>query len=199
MCSTTFASLGRAQATALGFSDLPLAVIPHPFGSRSRAEIRELAGDCVADLAKLLCEPVEARRGGDAVGSVAPPRAVLISVADDPDAINHLVRERNWGDGLPVVPPTEARVARMLNHSVRGRHDVVAAIAPGFGVATVEGIAINAVLAGCDPAYLPVLIAATEAMAEPQVNLQVIQTTTHPGAVMLMLNGPVILLVILLL
>lgn len=192
MCSTTFASLGRAQATALGFSDLPLAVIPHPFGSRSRAEIRELAGDCVADLAKLLCEPVEARRGGDAVGSVAPPRAVLISVADDPDAINHLVRERNWGDGLPVVPPTEARVARMLNHSARGRHDVVAAIAPGFGVATVEGIAINAVLAGCDPAYLPVLIAATEAMAEPQFNLQVIQTTTHPVAVMLMLNGPVV-------
>lgn len=192
MCSTTFTGLGRAQAKALGFPDLPLAVIPHPFGSRTRSEIREMAGHCVAEIAGLLCAPAEARRSNVATGSISPPGAALVTVTDDPDAVNQLVRERHWGDGLPVVPPTEERVSRMLSHSTRARHDIVASIAPGFGVATVEGIAINAVLAGCDPAYMPVLIAATEAMAEPQFNLQVIQTTTHPVAVMLMINGPIV-------
>ena len=79
---------------------------------------------------------------------------------DDLDAINKLYRERRWSDGLPIVPPTRERVARMLACTKRKPDEVVAKLAPGFGEATVERIAINAVMAGCDPEYLPVLIAA---------------------------------------
>lgn len=117
-------------------------------------------------------------------------RAASFEAADDLDAINRLYRERRWSDGLPVVPPTAERVERMLAHTRRGRHDLVAHVAPGYGAATVERIAINAVLAGCDPEYLPVLIAATEAVADPEFNLQGIQATTNPVAVWLVLNGP---------
>ena len=116
--------------------------------------------------------------------------AARFEAPDDLDAINRLYRERRWSDGLPVVPPTVERVERMLRASPRGRHDVVAAVAPGFGEATVERIAINAVLAGCDPEYLPVLIAATEAVAAPEFNLQGIQATTNSAAVWVIVNGP---------
>ncbi|HUP95614.1 MAG TPA: hypothetical protein VM164_11940 [Burkholderiales bacterium] len=118
-------------------------------------------------------------------------RAPTFEAPDDLQAINRLYRERRWSDGLPIVPPTGERVDRMLEHTRRGRHEIVAAVAPGYGAATVERIAINCVMAGCDPEYLPVLIAATDAIADPAFNLQGIQATTNPVAVWLVLNGPV--------
>jgi hypothetical protein len=120
-----------------------------------------------------------------------PDCARLVEVEDDLDAVYRLTSERGWGDGLPIVPPTQERVEAMLAQGKRDRYDVVARVAPGFGAATVERIAINAVLAGCHPAYLPVLIAAVEAVSESQFNLQAIQATTNPVAVWLIVNGPV--------
>ncbi len=117
--------------------------------------------------------------------------ARTIVAPDDLDAVNRLYRDRRWSDGLPVVPPTVERVERMLRHTRRARDEVVAQIAPGFGAATVERIAINAVIAGCDPEYLPALIAATGAVASPEFNLQGIQATTNSVAVWIIVNGPV--------
>ena len=119
-------------------------------------------------------------------------RAASFEVTDDLDEINRLYRERRWSDGLPIVPPSAERVERMLKYTQRPREEVVARVAPGFGAASVERIAINAVMAGCDPQYLPVLIAATEAIAEPEFNLQGIQATTNPVAVWLVINGPIV-------
>ena len=118
-------------------------------------------------------------------------RAVLFEALDDLDAINEMYHERRWTDGLPIIPPTEERVLRMLKHSRRSPDDVVAILAPAFGAATVERIAINAVMAGCPDALLPVLVAAVEAVAEKGFNLQAIQCTTHPAAVWIIVNGPV--------
>ena len=118
-------------------------------------------------------------------------RVATFESSDDIEAINRLYRERKWSDGLPIVPPTPERVARMLEHTKRQRYDVVTHVAPGSGAATVERIAVNAVMAGCDPQYLPILIAATEAIAEPEFNLQGIQATTNPVAVWLVVNGPI--------
>jgi hypothetical protein len=118
-------------------------------------------------------------------------RAATFEAPDDIEAINRIYRERRWSDGLPIIPPTAERVERMLAGTSRSRYEVVARVAPAYGAATVERIAINAVLAGCDPGYLPVLIAATEAVAEPQFNLQGIQATTNPVAVWIIVNGPI--------
>jgi hypothetical protein len=120
----------------------------------------------------------------------ADERAALFEAPDDYDAINQLYRSHRWSDGLPIVPPTVERVAQMLTQTHRAPGEVVARIAPGFGAATVERIAINAVLAGCDPEYLPVLIASVEAVAAPEFNLQGIQATTNPVAVWIVVNGP---------
>ena len=117
-------------------------------------------------------------------------RAVLFEAPDDIEAINRLYHERRWSDGLPVVPPTVERVERMLASAHRPAAEIVASIAPGFGAATVERIAVNAVMAGCAPAQLPVVIAAVEAVSAPEFNLQGIQATTNPVAVWIIVNGP---------
>jgi hypothetical protein len=117
-------------------------------------------------------------------------RAALFEAPDDVEAINRLYRERRWGDGLPIVPPTVERVKQMLAHTRRRPDEVVSRVAPGFGVATVERLAINAVMAGCDPAHLPAVIAAIEAAADAEFNLQGMQATTNPVAVWVIVNGP---------
>lgn len=115
----------------------------------------------------------------------------FVEAPDDLDEINRLFRRNNWTDGLPIVPPTEARVARMLAATSLKPDFVVASLAPAFGEATVERIAVNAVMAGCDPEYLPLLITAVQAVSDPQFNLQGIQATTNPVAVWILVNGPI--------
>ena len=187
VCSSAFTSLGRFQAKALRFSDLPIAVVPHPFGNLTRDQLRGLAAPCAEDIARLACEVP----APTVEGSIDISRAAQIEVPDDTDEINRLFREWRWTDGLPIVPPDSGRLERMLACTPRASGAVIAAIAPGFGAATVERIAINAVMAGCDPEYLPVLIAAAEAVAAPEFNLQAIQTTTNPTGVGMIVNGPI--------
>ena len=191
ICSAAFTTLGHAQAKSLGFADLPIAVIPHPFGSRTRGEVSQLAGECIADIVRLACEPVSGASPAAARAAAPPERAALIEAPGDLDELYRLFRERRWTDGFPVVPPTAARVERMLRHTRRNPADLVAAVPPAFGMATVERIAVNAVLAGCDPEYLPVVIAAVEAAMAPEFNFQGIQVTTNPGTPWLVINGPI--------
>ena len=99
--------------------------------------------------------------------------------------------EKGWTDGLPVVPPSPASLARMLASTARAPTDGVATIAPDGGAATVEAVAINAILAGCLPEHFAVVLAAVEAIADEHLNLHALQTTTNPAAVMLLVNGPI--------
>ena len=118
-------------------------------------------------------------------------RAKVVEAPGDLDELNRFYMKRRWGDGLPISPPTQEAVQRMLRHTKRAPDDVVATIAPGMGAATVEYIAIQAVMAGCYPEYLPVLIAAAEAVATPKFHLQAMQATTNPAAIWLIVNGPI--------
>src|SRR5215470_8723741 len=94
------------------------------------------------------------------------PAARTLQVEDDWSAIYELYVERGWTDGLPVIPPTAAKVAEFLGQTDRDRLEVVAVLPPRQGEATVEKIAINAVMAGCRPEYFRVLLTAVEAVAE---------------------------------
>ncbi len=114
-----------------------------------------------------------------------------IQVDDSAEAVNDLFLEKGWSDGLPVIPPTEDAVEKMLAGTNRNPADVVAAIPPRWGEATIEKIAINAVMAGCLPEYLPVITTAVTAMCEEPFNLAGVQPTTHPSAPLLILNGPI--------
>lgn len=191
VCSTAFEALGRAQAGALGSPDLPIALVPHPFGSRTRSELRDIAHDVAAQIARLVCGG-DRQPGGTAMEPGAETaNATRRSVPADIEDFQALSRKHRWSDGLPVIPPTIERVERMLEHTRRGRDELIASVAPAYGGATVELIAVNAVLAGCAPDALDVLIAAVEAATSPEFNLQGIQTTTNPAAVWLIVNGPI--------
>ncbi len=98
---------------------------------------------------------------------------------------------RGWSDGLPVVAPTPARVAAMLAACPRDRNYELGTMPPRQGVATIEILAVNAVMAGCRPAYFPVVVAAVEALLDPAFNLFAVQATTHPCSPCVIVNGPI--------
>ena len=107
------------------------------------------------------------------------------------EAAQEFYLERGWTDGLPIVPPTIERVEAMLAATPRDPQEIIGEIPPNWGSATVEKLAINAVMAGCKPKYLPVVITAVEAMCDPVFNLYAIQATTHPCAPLIIVNGPI--------
>ena len=111
-------------------------------------------------------------------------------MADDLDAFDTLYA-RGVTDGLPVIPPTAARVEAAIAASGRKRDELIALVAPRLGRGTVEKIAINAVMAGCRPEYLPAVIAGVEAICDPAFALVGVSGTTDAVAPLLILNGPV--------
>jgi hypothetical protein len=124
---------------------------------------------------------------GDAPPPSAPP---VLEVADDYEAFADAYEARGWGDGLPLVPPTRARVEAML--AALGDVDpdeVVGTLPPRFGQATRRIIAVNAVLAGCAPEHVAVLVSAVRALARPEVNLRGVNATTHSVAPLLIVHG----------
>ncbi len=98
---------------------------------------------------------------------------------------------RGWTDGLPVTPPTEERVARMLGGTALSPNEVVCALPPDLAECTVEKVAINAVMAGCLPEYLPVVLAAVKAAAGRRFNIHGISATTYFTGPVMVVNGPI--------
>lgn len=120
----------------------------------------------------------------------SPLRARKIEIAPQDDEFEFMF-DQGFTDGLPVVPPTPERVIRMLSGTRRDAQQVVALVPPNMGEATVEKIAINAVLAGCRPDYLPVVIAAIEAVCTDAFNVHGVMATTMGASPVLVVNGPI--------
>ena len=115
----------------------------------------------------------------------------LIEVEDSWEAANDWFLKEKLSDGLPIVPPTPERVERMLCATKRDPQEVIGPIPPKWAPCSIEKIAINAVMAGCAPDYLPAVIAAVEAICEPRFNLYGVQATTGYVGPALLLNGPI--------
>jgi hypothetical protein len=152
--------------------------------------VRRIAEDCAAQVAQLVVSRFGT--GSDSHHSAdSGARAQHIEAPADIEAFNDFCERERWSDGLPLIPPTVERVERMVQASGRAPEEIVASVAPGFGIATVERVAINAVMAGCRPEYLPVLLAAVQAVADRRFNLQGIQATTNPATPWIVVNGPI--------
>jgi len=116
-------------------------------------------------------------------------RSRRIEVADLEDDIE-LMFQRGWTDGLPVVPPTEERVLRMLDGTTRAPDDIVATVPPDLVEVTVEKVAIAAVMAGCLPEYLPWVLTAVEAVCNDEFNMHGVLATTMPVSPVIVCSGP---------
>jgi thiol-disulfide isomerase/thioredoxin len=99
--------------------------------------------------------------------------------------------ERGWSDGLPVVPPTDVRILRMLQGTARKPDEIVGDVPPNLSPITVEKVAINAVMAGCRPEYMPVVLAALEAALEPVFTMHGLLCTTCFSSPIIVVNGPI--------
>jgi hypothetical protein len=126
-------------------------------------------------------------------GSFPEVRIEKVQVKKDAfSEVNELFYARGWTDGLPIVPPTRERVEEMLKGSDLSPDFLITYVDPMVGQATVEKIAVNAVMAGCRPEYMPVLMAATEAIMDPYFNLRGMATTTNPDIPMIIVSGPIV-------
>ncbi len=108
---------------------------------------------------------------------------------EDPDTIYELFEKHGWGDGLPLVAPTDQRVTEMLSCIEFSPEEVIAVLPPRGGSATYRSVAVNAVMAGCKPEYFPVVVAAVKALGNQKINLRGVNTTTHPVAPLLIVHG----------
>lgn len=117
-------------------------------------------------------------------------RARKIEFGDYDDPVE-VCFERGWSDGLPVVPPTDVRVMRMLQGTTRKPGEVLGLIPPNLAECTVEKAAINAVMAGCKPEYMPVVLASIEAALEPEFTLHGLLATTYFSSPIIIVNGPI--------
>ena len=112
--------------------------------------------------------------------------------ATDPIAAMEYCYSQGWTDGLPVIPPTDERVAAFLGHLRRGREEVLGGVPERRRFVTLEQVAANAVMAGCLPEYAPVVLAAVEAILQPVFNLVGPSASLGGAGILLVVNGPVV-------
>jgi len=120
----------------------------------------------------------------------SPIRARKIVIGSQDDEFEFMF-DQGFSDGLPVIPPTPERVLRMLEGTRRDAQEIVGVMAPNLGEVTIEKIAINAVMAGCKPQYMPVVIAAVEAISTDDFNVHGVMATTMGASPVIVVNGPI--------
>ncbi len=143
----------------------------------------------VADVVTALTEPLSGEAlAPESPGTEKQPRIVFRGTLSE---THHFFYKKGWGDGLPIIPPTEAAVREMLTGTDLAPDHVVATITPRGGKATVEKIAVNAVMAGALPTHMPFLIAGVQALMTRKAYFSIPQVSTAGYSPMWIVNGPI--------
>jgi hypothetical protein len=181
-----FLSQAVATSAGLGMPNLPVALVPGHVDVQTEAELRRnvLAVTVDTVIEGLTAAPADA-------ADVLEPDPAAIVFEGTPDEVNRVFYERGWSDGLPIVPPTEARVREFLRFTDRDPDEELGILLPDLRSATVWSVAVNGVMAGCRPEYMPVLVALVEAMADRRYGVE--HSGNTPGSeTLIVLNGPII-------
>lgn len=179
-------TLSKAASQGLGYPNIAVAPVRGHPGLQSKEElqrnVRELTLDGVLDA--LFKMPAAKTLGGE-----PGPREVICSGSFED--VNEYFIEHELSDGLPIVPPTVEKVEAFLKYTDRKADEVLGVLLPDNRAATVWSVAVNGVMAGCRPEYMPVLVALTEAMADPRYGVEH-SGNTPGGETQIVLNGPII-------
>jgi len=181
-----FIGQAATTATGLGLPGLPVAIMPGHVDVQTVEELRaNVFGVTVEGVVQgLTAAPEKA-------SELVEPEPGEVVFEGTPDEINRFFYENGWSDGLPIVPPTAARVEEFLRHTDRDGDEQLGVLLPDRRSATIRTIAINGVMAGCRPEYMPVLVALIEAMADPRYGVE--HSGNTPGAeTLIIINGPII-------
>ncbi|MFH1739128.1 MAG: hypothetical protein ABIH23_08975 [bacterium] len=168
-----------------GMHPLPVVEYPGRILMQSPDDVRKAVEILVPEIEKALTEPIEPH-----VESVVEPGPREIVFTGSLEEINEYFYEHQWSDGLPIVPPTIGNVEEFLKYTDRSPEERIGVLKPGMGEATIWNIAVNGVMAGCRPEYMPILVTIVEVMADPQFGIEHAGST--PGwEALIILNGPI--------
>ena len=186
LVSEGFLRQAAATSVGLGLPNMPVALVPGHPDALSKEELRrntlEVTTEKVID--NLL-------RGGTLDTLAAEPGERDSVFSGGFEEVNDYFYDNEWSDGLPIVPPTRERVERFLNFTDRKADEVLGVMLPDNRAATVWSVAVNGVMAGCRPEYMPILVALIEAMADPNYGVE--HSGNTPGSeTLIILNGPII-------
>jgi hypothetical protein len=182
-----FVGQAKSLTPGMGVASLPLASIRGHIDALSDAELRDEV------MTSTLPQVIAALTGIAVDGAVVQPEPQPDDTVFDGsfDAVNEYFYEQRWSDGLPIVPPTRERVAAFLAFTDREAHEVLGKAPPDNRAATVWNVAVNGVMAGCRPEYMPVLVALAEAMTDPRYGVE--HSGNTPGSeTLIVVNGPII-------
>jgi hypothetical protein len=186
LVSEGFMTLASAASIGLGMANLPVALVPGHPGVQSKEELRrnilEVTLDRVVD--NLLSQPEGVKLDNE-------PGARDIIVRGSLEKIDEYFLAHELSDGLPIRPPTREAIEAFLRHTDRDPDEVLGVPLPDARAATVWSVAVNGVMAGCRPEYMPILVALIEAMCDPYYGVEH-SGSTPGGEVLIMLNGPLI-------
>jgi len=184
-----FATSTRLVARAEGLAHLRMVEGPPPnIAVLNPDEIHEYAGRILDEVITKLTHAPEGAVIESGRSASGRPESIVFS--GDLDAVNEHFRANLWCDGLPVIPPTLEKVEAMLRFTDRRRDEVIGVLAPRRLAATVWKVAVNGVMAGCRPEYLPVLVALVEAIADERFGVQQVGSTAG-WTPLIILNGPI--------
>ena len=181
-----FITQAATTSTGLGLPSLPIAIVPGHVDVQTAEELEQnVVGVTVDDVVRgLTVVP-------DDVTQKEEPGPDDVVFEGTYDQVNAYFYEHGWSDGLPIVPPTEERVQAFLRHTRRAADEQLGVLLPDRRSATVRTVAVNGVMAGCRPEYMPVLVALVEAMADPRYGVE--HSGNTPGSdTLIIANGPIV-------
>ena len=180
-----FKGVARVNARALGFPQLPIIAALHPLGGITTDEVKIKAEKSLDEVLKI----TDFKNSTEKTNEDAVPE--ILHLQGSSGDISKVYYNKGWTDGLPIVPPSVELIQSMLTGTKHSPNEIIGKLAPQAGIATVELIAVNAVMAGCQPNYLPVLLAAVEAISEPANNMKAWASTTGSNSPLLIINGDI--------
>ena len=195
IAARSFARAWQSCVDGWGQPNTAFVTIPHATTGQQADFIRNMVDEQIdAIIEGLTVVPTGTGRRNGASSTGKDVELFAIEMDETPsglNAVNDFLAEREWSDGIPVIPPTPTAVEQMLKATKRQPQEVIMVMEPGVGLATVEKVAINAVMAGCRPEQFPVLLAALDCLSQPEMNHRDMQVSGHTEALIIMVNGPI--------
>ena len=180
--------IGQAKnaCAGLGMPLLPIAMVPGHPDVQSDAELEEnFVNTTFEQIIVALTRPTETQQ------AAVEPGHDQVAFDGSFDEVNRYFYENQWSDGLPIVPPTRERIEAFLAFTERPGDEVIGTMLPDSRAATVWNVAVNGVMAGCRPEYMPILVALAEAMVDPKYGVE--HSGNTPGAeTQIVINGPLV-------
>jgi len=196
--TSEFLDDAKSAARDRGMPGIRMIALPADQYYRARASKQELEPIASAVIDQLVDDEVRPLTGEEARPAQLLPasEAAFLTVTgvdyqDAAERVNELFLANHWADGLPIVPPTSALVKAMLAGTMRSPNEVIGQAAPKNGIASVEKIAVNAVMAGAKPEYFPVILAAMEGFIDKHYDLTHVQASTGSFTPVVMVDGPI--------